>query len=180
MKQIAVVPHTAGRPDCRDLRAALGEFATGVTVITTRSPHGNQVGVTANSFASVSLDPPLVLWCCSRQAPSAPVFRSARRFAVNVLAANQHHLSRQFATPADDKFADVACTYGPDGTPLIDGAIARFVCRAVSVHDGGDHLIQVGEVEDYQRFGGEPLIFHSGQYRLPFRQTCPFMSGSHS
>jgi flavin reductase (DIM6/NTAB) family NADH-FMN oxidoreductase RutF len=180
MKQIAILPHPAGRPGGRDLRAALGEFATGVTVITTRSPQGNQVGVTSNSFASVSLDPPLILWCCSRRAPSAPVFRSAERFAVNVLAANQHHLSRQFATPAGDKFAGVACTYSTDGTPLIDGAIARFVCRAVSVHDGGDHLIQVGEVEDYQRFGGEPLIFHSGRYRLPSRQTFPLTPGSHS
>jgi flavin reductase (DIM6/NTAB) family NADH-FMN oxidoreductase RutF len=180
MKQVAIRLHTAGRPDCRDLRAALGEFATGVTIVTARSPQGHQVGVTANSFASVSLDPPLILWCCSRRAPSAPVFRSARRFGVNILAANQHHLSRQFATPADDKFAGVACTYGLDGTPLIDGAIARFVCRAVSVHDGGDHLIQIGEVEDYQRFGGEPLIIHSGRYILSFHQEFPLMSGSHS
>ena len=166
MKQIAVLPYPAGRPERHDLRAALGEFATGVTVVTTRSPRGSQVGVTANSFAAVSLDPPLILWCCSRQAPSAPVFRNARRFAVNVLAAGQHQLSRQFATPAGDKFAGVACTYDPDGMPLIDGAIARFTCRAVSVHDGGDHLIQVGEVEDFQRFGREPLIFHSGRYRV--------------
>lgn len=156
---------TSGRFESRDLRAALGQFATGVTVVTTRSRQGRRVGMTANSFASVSLDPPLILWCYSGQAPSAPVFRYASRFAVNVLAANQHHLSRQFATPADDKFAGVACTRGPGGMPLIDGAIARFVCRAVSTHDGGDHLIQVGEVEDYQRLGGDPLIFHSGRYR---------------
>lgn len=157
---------TSDRFESRDLRAALGQFATGITVVTTRSSQGNQVGMTANSFASVSLEPPLILWCYSRQAPSAPVFRYANRFAVNVLAANQHHLSRQFATPADEKFAGVACTHGPGGMPLIDGAIARFVCRAVSTHDGGDHLIQVGEVEDYQRLGGEPLIFHSGRYRV--------------
>jgi flavin reductase (DIM6/NTAB) family NADH-FMN oxidoreductase RutF len=157
------------RHDRRDLRSALGQFATGVTVVTTTSPRGHKVGVTANSFASVSLDPPLVLWCQARQAPSATIFRNARRFAVNVLAANQHHLSRQFAAPADDKFAGVACTSGPDGVPLIDGAIARFLCRAVSAHDGGDHLIQVGEVENYEWFDGEPLVFHSGRYRVATR-----------
>jgi flavin reductase (DIM6/NTAB) family NADH-FMN oxidoreductase RutF len=83
MKRIAILPHTAGRPDCHDLRAALGEFATGVTVITTRSPQGNQVRVTANSFASVSLDPPLILWCCSRQAPWRVTSSAGRRIHKN-------------------------------------------------------------------------------------------------
>jgi flavin reductase (DIM6/NTAB) family NADH-FMN oxidoreductase RutF len=153
----------------RDFRRALGEFATGVTVVTTRAEDGRRVGVTANSFTSLSLDPPLVLWCLDKQAPSVPAFSACTHFAVNVLSAGQHHLSRQFATPADDKFAGVEVVDGPRGMPLIHGVLAQFLCRNVRQVDGGDHVIVIGEVEEYETFGGEPLVFHSGFYRVATR-----------
>ena len=140
-----------------------------MTVITTRSIDGRRVGMTANSFSSVSLDPPLVLWSLARQAASVADFTGASHFAINVLAAHQHHLSRQFSTPQADKFCGVECCDGAAGVPLLDGAIARFVCRNVKQYDGGDHLIFIGEVERYDRFDGEPLVFHSGYYQVTTR-----------
>lgn len=107
----------AARFDGRELRRALGQYATGVTVVTARAPDGRNVGMTANSFASVSLEPPLVLWCPGKNSPSLPDFTDASHFAVHVLAADQHHLSRQFATPADDKFRGTPTTAGIAGTP---------------------------------------------------------------
>ena len=159
----------ADRLDRRDFRRALGQFATGVTVVTARTSDGRKVGVTVNSFASVSLDPPLVLWSLSRQAPSFADFTHATHFAVNVLAGNQHHLSRQFSTPLPDKFSGVEFAEGPGGVPLLSGVNAHFVCRNVRQYDGGDHVILVGEVEDYKYADGEPLVFHSGRYRLATR-----------
>ncbi|HEV3403891.1 MAG TPA: styrene monooxygenase/indole monooxygenase family protein [Gaiellaceae bacterium] len=159
----------AGRFDSRDFRRALGQFATGVTVITTRTEDGRRVGVTANSFSSASLEPPLVLWCLERTAPSRVAFDGCTHFGVNVLAADQHHLSRQFSTPTEDKFAGVATLEGPSGVPLLDGALAHFICRNVRQIELGDHVIVVGEVERYQTFEGEPLVFHSGFYRVATR-----------
>jgi len=155
--------------DRRDFRRALGQFSTGVTVITTRAIDGRRVGMTANSFSSVSLDPPLVLWSLARQAPSVADFSGASHFAINVLAAHQHHLSRQFSTPQADKFGGVDCCDGTAGVPLLNGVLARFVCRNVKQYDGGDHLIFIGEVERYDRFDGEPLVFHSGYYQVTTR-----------
>ncbi|MBA8963009.1 flavin reductase (DIM6/NTAB) family NADH-FMN oxidoreductase RutF [Rhodococcus percolatus] len=152
--------------DPRDLRRALGQYATGVTVITARAPDGRKIGVTANSFTSVSMDPPLVSWCPASKAPSLPDLTAATHFAVNVLAANQHDLSRQFSTPAEDKFAGVATTEGIAGVPLIDDAIAHFQCRTVQRVKAGDHIIFLGEIERYDADPGEPLVFHSGSYRL--------------
>ncbi|GGS10356.1 hypothetical protein GCM10010269_56860 [Streptomyces humidus] len=152
--------------DVRDLRRALGQYATGVTVVTARAADGRKVGMTANSFTSVSLDPPLVLWCPGKNQPSTPDFTSATHFAVNILAADQHHLSRQFATPADDKFAGAPTGEGVGGTPLLEGAVARFQCRTLQCLDAGDHLVMLGEVERYDAPGGDPLVFHSGSYRL--------------
>jgi flavin reductase (DIM6/NTAB) family NADH-FMN oxidoreductase RutF len=159
----------ADRVDRRDLRRALGQFATGVAVVTARASDGRNVGVTVNSFSSVSLDPPLVLWSLSRQAPSFADFTHATHFAVNVLAANQHHLSRQFSTPLPDKFLGVEFIEGPAGVPLLKGVNAHFFCRNVRQYDGGDHVIFLGEVEDYKYTDGEPLVFHSGRYRLATR-----------
>ncbi|MCQ4084040.1 flavin reductase family protein [Streptomyces sp. RB6PN25] len=153
----------------RDFRRALGQYATGVTVVTARTTDGRPVGMTANSFASVSLNPPIVLWCLSKNAPSLPHFTAASHFAINVLAADQHHLSRQFATPATDKFARAPVTVGTAGTPLLDGAVARFQCRTVQHIDAGDHVIVLGEVEQYEAPGGEPLVFHSGSYHMTTR-----------
>jgi flavin reductase (DIM6/NTAB) family NADH-FMN oxidoreductase RutF len=159
----------ADRFDRRDFRRALGQFATGVTVVTIRAPDGRRVGVTVNSFSSVSLNPPLILWSLSRQAPSFPDFVRATHFAVNVLEAKQHHLSRQFSTPLADKFAGVEWVEGIAGVPLLDGAIAQLVCRKVKEYDGGDHAIFLGEVEEYRWAEGEPLVFHSGRYRVTTR-----------
>jgi flavin reductase (DIM6/NTAB) family NADH-FMN oxidoreductase RutF len=150
--------------DLRDFRSTLGQFATGVTVVTTRTPEGVKAGMTANSFTSVSMDPPLVLWCPSRFAPSLREFESATHFAINVLESSQHGLSKQFATPAEDKFAGVDTTEGIAGVPLLDGAVAAFQCRTVARHEAGDHVIYVGEVESYRRTDGDPLVFHDGAY----------------
>jgi flavin reductase (DIM6/NTAB) family NADH-FMN oxidoreductase RutF len=159
----------AERFDRRDYRRALGQFATGVTVVTARASDGRRVGVTVNSFSSVSLDPPLILWSLSRQAPSFADFTNATHFAVNVLESGQHHLSRQFSTPLPDKFAGVKCAEGAGGVPLLHGVIAQFVCRKVRQYDGGDHVVLVGEVEQYNYNEGEPLVFHSGRYRIATR-----------
>lgn len=160
--------HDRERFDPRELRRALGQFATGVTVVTTRAD-GRHVGVTANSFTSLSLDPPLVLWCVSNSAPSLPAFKAASHFAINVLCAGQHYLSRQFATPAEDKFAGVDFQEGPGGVPILSGVLAHFVCRNVRHVEAGDHVIVIGEVERFEANDGEPLVFHSGNYRVVTR-----------
>ena len=152
--------------DVRDLRSALGQYATGVTVITALAPDGRQIGVTANSFTSVSLDPPIVSWCQAKKAPSLPDFEATTHFAVNVLAADQHHLSRQFATPSQDKFAGVDTLRGTAGVPLIEGTVARFSCRTLRRVEAGDHVIFLGEVERYEAEPDEPLVFHSGYYHV--------------
>jgi flavin reductase (DIM6/NTAB) family NADH-FMN oxidoreductase RutF len=154
------------RFDRRDYRLALGQFATGVTVVTTRTPDGRNAGVTVNSFASVSLDPPLILWSLSREAQSFNEFVNATHFAVNVLEARQHHLSRHFATRGADKFTGIDFLHGPLHLPILKGIIAHFICRKVRQHDGGDHVIFIGEVEEYKYNTGEPLVFHSGRYRI--------------
>ena len=159
----------AERFDRRDLRHALGQFATGVTVVTARTSDGRKIGVTVNSFASVSLNPPLILWSLARQAPSFADFTSCSHFAVNVLEAKQHHLSRQFSTPLPDKFSGVDFAEGQAGVPIVSGAIAQLVCRKVKQYDGGDHVILLGEVEEYNYNDGEPLVFHSGRYRIATR-----------
>lgn len=159
----------AERFDRRDFRRALGQFATGVTVVTAKARDGRRIGMTVNSFSSVSLDPPLVLWSLSRTAPSFQDFTTAGHFAVNILAADQHHLSRQFSTPLPDKFAGVLCHEGAAGVPILDGATAHFVCRLVKQYEGGDHVIFLGEVETYKYQEGEPLVFHSGRYRVATR-----------
>ncbi len=158
--------HRAAGPsrfDPRDLRRALGQYATGVTVVTTLH-EGVRYGVTANSFTSVSLNPPLVLWAAAKTASSLPAFEVAERFAVNVLASDQHHLSRRFSAAGTDKFDGV--TLMGDDPPLLEGTVARFVCRRTQRVDAGDHVVFFGEVESYEAPGGEPLVFHSGFYHL--------------
>jgi flavin reductase (DIM6/NTAB) family NADH-FMN oxidoreductase RutF/2-polyprenyl-6-methoxyphenol hydroxylase-like FAD-dependent oxidoreductase len=155
--------------DARDLRRAFGQYATGVTVVTCRGQEGQRVGMTANSFTSVSMDPPLVLWCPNKNAPSLEDFTAASHFAINVLSANQQDFSRQFATPAEDKFAGADCRDGLAGVPVLPGTVASFECRTVATYDAGDHVIVLGEVERYAAPGGEPLVFHSGFYHLATR-----------
>jgi len=150
--------------DSRDYRDTLGQFATGVTVVTARAPDGRRVGLTVNSFTSVSLDPPIVLWCLSRSSASARQFLAATRFAINVLAFDQVVVAQRFASRHPDRFAGIGCRIGPDGVPLLDGAIAHLVYRNIARHPTGDHLIFIGEVEHYERFAGEPLVFQAGEY----------------
>lgn len=156
--------------DARSFRTALGSFATGVTVITTRAADGTPVGLTANSFNSVSLEPPMVLWSLSRSAKSMPVFEQAEHFAVHVLAADQEALSTRFARSGGDKFAHLALETGIADLPLLSGCAARFQCRTSFRHDGGDHLIFVGEVLEFDSTERAPLIYHAGQYALSARK----------
>ena len=146
-------------------RAALGMFATGVTIVTARDASGTPVGLTANSFNSVSLSPPLVLWSLARQAGSMPVFARGSHYAINILAADQHALAVRFASKAVDRFAGVAFSESVAGVPILDGAAAVFECFNRSRYEEGDHVIFVGEVEHCERRpGAQPLIFHGGRY----------------
>ncbi len=146
----------------RELRDALGQFATGVTVVTTMTPRG-PLGITANSFSSVSLDPPLVLWSPARKSRRFPAFEAATHFAVHVLSAGQKALAERFSASGDG-FAGVPYSAGLGDAPLIDGCAARFECRHAAGHDGGDHLIVVGEVLRLQQARLAPLIYHRGRY----------------
>ncbi|HYF16780.1 MAG TPA: flavin reductase family protein [Ramlibacter sp.] len=150
--------------DVRELRQVLGSFVTGVTVITTVDAQGRRWGLTANSFTSLSLDPPLILWNQSVTAPSHPVFRDAQRFAVNILAEDQVELSRRFASAATDKFAGVATSEGLGGIPLVEGCAAWLECSREAVLPGGDHAVFIGRVERMDRRGRPPLVFGQGRY----------------
>jgi flavin reductase (DIM6/NTAB) family NADH-FMN oxidoreductase RutF len=150
--------------DPRALRNAFGAFATGVTVITTRQPDGTPRGFTANSFTSVSLDPPLLLVCLAKTAHSADVFASAPHFAVNILAEDQKAVSGLFASRQPDKFDHCAWTPGPADVPLIDGALAQFTCARADLVDAGDHLILIGRVQDFSASDGQPLGYFRGGY----------------
>lgn len=148
-----------------DFRATLGQFATGVTIVTAIDAHGHKIGLTANSFNSVSLSPPLVLWSLSKQSSSMPGLLAASAYAINVLAGDQRLLAERFARKGIDRFDGVAWRAGFSGAPLIDGAVASFECRPRSTHDEGDHLIFVGEVTHCQRrVGAVPLLFHGGRF----------------
>lgn len=163
-------PRAACSIDPRDLRRALAGFPTGVTVVTAATADGRRAGVTVNSFCSVSLAPPLLLWCLSKNAPSRSVFTEASHFAIHVLAADQMHLSRRFSSPATDKFANLEFDVGLGGAAVLAGAVATFECRLAQQHEGGDHLILVGEVERYCYSGHHPLLFHGGDYDIPARR----------
>ena len=146
-------------------RSALSMFATGVTIVTALDAHGRPVGLTANSFNSVSIAPPLVLWSLSRQAGSMPAFAHGSHYAVHILAASQHALAERFASKAVDRFEGIAWTAGAGGVPLLQGAAAVFECFNRSRYDEGDHVIFVGEVEACRHnAGAQPLIFHGGRY----------------
>nr|WP_198349360.1 MULTISPECIES: flavin reductase [Ramlibacter] len=156
-----------GRPeeDVRGFRRALGHFATGVTIITAQC-EGHLAGMTANSFSSVSLDPPLVLWSIDKGSHSLSLFEQATCFAVNVLAADQLELAGRFARSGADKFAGVGWHPGLGGAPCLPGASATFECRKHSVIDAGDHFILLGKVERYQRADRDPLLFAHGRFAL--------------
>ena len=148
--------------DHSELRDALGCFATGVTVVTTMTPQG-PLGMTANSFASVSLDPPLVLWSPARKSARFPAFEAAAHFAIHVLAEDQRALSDRFAREGLN-FEGLDYNSGLGGAPLLPGCAARFECAHAAGHDGGDHLIVVGEIRRMTCSGTRPLIYHRGAY----------------
>ena len=160
-------PSESGDPRVRadGFRRSLAEFATGVTVITT-SVGDERFGLTSNSFASVSLDPPLVLWSIRRESKSFAAFAACSHFAVNVLADDQIALSQHFARSGPDKFRDVDCGAGEGGAPLFAGVAASFECVASQTYDGGDHLVLVGEVQRYSRYDRRPLLFVKGGYAV--------------
>lgn len=151
----------------QEFRAALGMFATGVTIVTTRTTDGIVIGLTANSFNSVSLNPPLVLWSLARAAGSLPLFRAGSHYAINVLAKDQKQLAERFALKGADRWAGVKFIEGAGGAPLLCGAAATFECFNRSRYEEGDHVIFVGEVERCSsRSGASPLLFHSGRYYI--------------
>jgi flavin reductase (DIM6/NTAB) family NADH-FMN oxidoreductase RutF len=148
------------------MRTALGRFATGVTIITCRDADGAPVGLTANSFQALSLDPPLVLWSLRLESPTLAAFGVARHFSVNVLAESQIDLSRRFASSEADKFAAGHWRDGEAGVPLLDGAAAIFECETASTQPAGDHLLIIGRVLRLSDGALPPLLFHGGRYHL--------------
>ena len=152
----------APQTDLAGFRRALGAFATGVTVVTTMTPAG-PVGITANSFASVSLDPPLILWSPAKASGRFATFRDAPGFAVHVLQAGQQALSDRF-TRSRDAFAGLDWALSAQGHPALAGCLARFDCATHAQHDAGDHLVILGQVLDVVRLDGDPLVFHAGRF----------------
>jgi flavin reductase (DIM6/NTAB) family NADH-FMN oxidoreductase RutF len=151
--------------DARTLRDAMGCFATGITIVTA-CEGAVPIGLTANSFTSVSLEPPLLLVCIANTASSGPVLRSAEHFGVNVLQVAQQHASNRFAGKAEDRFAATPWSPGETGVPLLDGSLVSFECRRHAVHEGGDHFILIGEVVRAQfEPRRDPLLYFRGKYR---------------
>lgn len=150
--------------DVQALRKTLGQFATGVTVIAARAADGTLVGLTANSFGALSLDPPLIVWALRKSSPSLPVFEGSDQFVVSVLAEEQVEVSRRFASHAPNKFDGVAHALNEHGVPLIHGATAWFECRTVSRQIAGDHCLFIAEVERFTSADAAPLLFHAGGY----------------
>jgi flavin reductase (DIM6/NTAB) family NADH-FMN oxidoreductase RutF len=150
--------------DPRDFRNALGTYATGVTIITAAGPDGKPYGLTCNSFASVSLNPPLVLWSLVVYSSSLTVFQNASHFTVNVLGASQQDLANRFAKSSDDKFAGLDWSPGLGNAPVLVESVANFQCRSVNRYYGGDHMIFLGAVEAYSYNRDEPLLFARGTY----------------
>ncbi len=157
--------------DGKQFRNALGSFATGVTIVTTRDTEGGDIGLTANSFNSVSLDPPMVLWSLAKTSAALPAFLGNDHFAVHILAQDQQPLSDLFARRGADKFADLSPERGAGEVPLLTGCSARFQCRMAYRYEGGDHMIFVGEVLEFDHFDRHPLLFHSGRYGRLFPRT---------
>ena len=152
--------------DTRALRAALGKFTTGVTIVTCLDAEGGFVGLTANSFNSLSLDPPLVLWSLRDNSPSLAAFMAAPRFAVNVLAEAQVELSRRFASRVQDRFVEGAWALGAQGAPVLAGAAAVFECETVSHQVAGDHRLFIGRVMACAESLLPPLVLRAGHYHL--------------
>ncbi|HSB08332.1 MAG TPA: flavin reductase family protein [Blastocatellia bacterium] len=147
-----------------EFRAALGRFASGVTVVTTIGEDNKPAGITVSAFASVSLDPPFVLACVDRRASVHDCLTEGKHFAVNILAEDQEHLSRLFASKDQDRFSRATYRAGVTGAPVLEGAAASLECRVVYAYPGGDHTIIVGEVESTSVADHKPLAYHRGGY----------------
>lgn len=152
--------------DTRHFRNALGRFTTGVTIVTCLDAAGGPVGLTANSFSALSLEPPLVLWSLRCASPSMAAFEAAPRFAVNVLAESQVELSRRFASRGEDRFADLPWAAGDHGSPVLAGCAAVFECETLSHQAAGDHRLFIGRVLACSESPLPPLLFQAGHYRL--------------
>lgn len=152
--------------DKQVFRNALGHFATGITVITAKTPSGEYIGITANSFNSVSLDPPLILWSLSKESMGFKFFTETEHFCVNVLASDQINISNHFASQKLKKFNDIDITFGVCGAPLIEGCVTRFECKTSFTYEGGDHLIFVGEVIAFDLISKPSLLYHHGNYAI--------------
>lgn len=150
--------------DLRSYRNALGQFATGITIITAKDENGEPAGLTVNSFSSVSLDPKLILWSISREASVYDTFAKAKHFAIHVLHEGQMELSNRFASNEGDRFEAVSLEAGVEGTPLLTEYVARFECVTEAIYAGGDHDIIIGKVNDYAAQERAPLIFYGGNY----------------
>ena len=161
-------PSRTPRPtEALSLRRALGQFTTGVTIVTCTDAGGAPVGLTVNSFNALSLDPPLVLWSLRETSASTRAFAAAGHFAVNVLAESQVELSRRFASPVDDKFAHGAWLAGDQsGAPLLGGCVAIFECETLSQQIAGDHHLFIGRVLKHHELPLAPLVYHGGHYRM--------------
>lgn len=168
-----------GEPDPKEIdprafRRALGNFATGVTIVTAKGVDGTKVGVTASSFNSLSLDPPLILWSSKKDARSCAVFEEASHFAVNILAADQLEMSNHFARQQEDKYAGVDWEEGIGGAPIFPNCAGRFQCKMYDKLEGGDHWIFVGKVVEFDDFGRPPLCFHQGSYAMVYSHPDTF------
>jgi len=146
-------------------RRAMGQFATGITVVTGRDPEGRPFGLTVNSFTSVSLEPPLVLFCLANRSELNAALGLTKRYAVSILSEEHEDLSNRFAKPGADRFAGLEMVEGEHGLPLVPGALAWLECRVTDVHPGGDHAIYVGEVLRIEVRPGRPLLYHASAYR---------------
>ena len=160
---------TQSKLDPRDLRNVMGTFLTGVTVVTTRDAQGRNYGVTANSFSSVSLDPPLILWSQSLTSKSHSAFRDSDYFVINIMADNQIAVSNHFAKSGEDKFSGMSFSEGIGGAPVIDECAAHLECRKVATYPGGDHVVFLGRVENMRhRPESKPLAFGRGRYMVAY------------
>ena len=160
------VDPASGAEANRKFRDALGQFATGVTCMTTLGPNGENIGVTVNSFSSLSLNPPLILWSIARTASAWGSFQVGDPFAVNVIAREQHVLAKQFARTSGDKFVGVEFYRGLDRVPLLAGCVVYLECVTEARYPGGDHEIVVGRVRRLFNVGIAPLLFHRGAFHL--------------
>ena len=151
--------------DGRELRNAMGLFATGVTVITTKDTSGKHFGLTANAFSSLSLDPPMLLICVDKGVDCYDCFEESKVFGVNFLSSAQEEISTRFATKGIEKFEGLSFRVGEFGVALLDGALAHFECSVAHAYDGGDHTIYVGEIANFVTVEADPLLFFQGKYR---------------